>query len=75
MYGRSVPPEPLGAVPQLDAGTRLTGLEPWSEGVSLPLADHCRPLADQRRHLPQLIVLLQAFPELLLIRRALLVGL
>jgi len=75
VHGGIVPLEPFSAVLQLHTGASPTGLEPGSQVIHLLLADHRRPLADQRCHLPQLFVLLETFPEHLLVRYAMLFSL
>jgi hypothetical protein len=49
----------------------MTGLEPGIQGGGLPLTNHRGSLADQRRYLPLLFMLLEAFPERLLVCRTL----
>ena len=62
-HRRIIPPEPLGTVPQLNAGAGVAGLEPGIQVRRLPLAEHRRPLAHERCHLSQLGMLLEALPE------------
>ena len=75
VHGSIVPLEPFGAVLHLHTGAGATGLEPRIQLGRLPLADHGCPLANQRRHFPQLGMLLEACPERLLVCCALRCGL